>query len=80
MFKWTVPQQLRHYIPSDAVKGKPWDTDNLKDCFIKIDENEYRYPGWFNGSVGKMMQSLNVLTLSCINYFALFTKNLFCDR
>lgn len=60
VFKWTVPQQLRRYINSDTIKCKPWDTDNVKDCFNKIDANEYRYPGWFNGSIGQIFDTLDV--------------------
>ena len=45
-------------MDSDVFKGKPWDTDNIKDCFYKIDTNEYRYPGWFNGTISKMIDGL----------------------
>lgn len=37
VFKWTASNGLRRYFPSDFIKRKVWDTDNIKDCFDKFE-------------------------------------------
>lgn len=55
-----VPSALRRYMFSDQFKRKPWNTDNVKDNFVKIDKSEQRCPGWFNGSVDEILDHLIV--------------------
>lgn len=48
-------------FPSDSVKCKPLDTDNIKDCFKKLDKGDRRFPGWFNSTIGQILDSLDAL-------------------
>ena len=77
VFKWTVPQQLRRYFNTDDVKGKKWDTDNLKDCFDAFEGGKYRYPGWFNGTRGQFFDTIPVDTVGGVLPFQIILVSTF---
>lgn len=41
---------------------------------MKIDSNNYRYHGWFNGTISKMLQNINITTVDNTYPFEILLK------
>lgn len=60
-FRYTFFEPLRQYVEISPVKEDwPWDTDNIKNCNLKIcdDKFQYRVPGLSNGVCGTIFEDM----------------------